>query len=137
MSNQVVRLFSGLPAALTGLAAAIAGPVVYLLMLSDAWLRRTGAGAFALLGVGTLVGLAALFTSPRRGVRIIGGIPAGLTVLFALGFFLGGAVPAPQSAADSQSAPDFTLPDQAGRPVTLSKRLQSGPVLLVFYRGHW
>jgi peroxiredoxin Q/BCP len=30
-------------------------------------------------------------------------------------------------------APDFTLPDTEGRPVTLSTLLRSGPVILAFY----
>lgn len=30
-------------------------------------------------------------------------------------------------------APDFTLPDTEGRPVTLSKLLERGPVILAFY----
>ncbi len=30
-------------------------------------------------------------------------------------------------------APDFTLPDTDGNPVTLSKLLQGGPVILAFY----
>lgn len=30
-------------------------------------------------------------------------------------------------------APDFTLPDTDGKPVTLSKMLQKGPVILAFY----
>lgn len=30
-------------------------------------------------------------------------------------------------------APDFTLPDTDGRPVTLSKLLEQGPVILAFY----
>ena len=30
-------------------------------------------------------------------------------------------------------APDFTLPDTEGKPVTLSKLLQGGPVILAFY----
>lgn len=35
-----------------------------------------------------------------------------------------------------QSAPDFTLQDTAGQPVTLSERLKKGPVVLVFYYGY-
>lgn len=31
------------------------------------------------------------------------------------------------------NAPDFTLPDEDGRPVTLGSLLAAGPVLLVFY----
>ena len=34
-------------------------------------------------------------------------------------------------------APDFTLPNVAGRPVTLSALLARGPVVLTFYRGEW
>src|ERR1700733_15046086 len=34
-------------------------------------------------------------------------------------------------------APDFTLPDATGTPVTLSDRLRDGPVVLIFYRGGW
>jgi peroxiredoxin len=36
-----------------------------------------------------------------------------------------------------EQAPDFTLPDQLGRPVSLKEKLTRGPVVLVFYRGEW
>ena len=36
-----------------------------------------------------------------------------------------------------ETAPDFTLTDQSGATVTLSERLQSGPVAMFFYRGGW
>ena len=36
-----------------------------------------------------------------------------------------------------QEAPDFILPDTAGREVRLYAELESGPVVLVFYRGGW
>jgi peroxiredoxin len=34
-------------------------------------------------------------------------------------------------------APDFTLPDQVGRQVSLAGELEQGPVALIFYRGEW
>lgn len=34
-------------------------------------------------------------------------------------------------------APDFSLPDEHGRPVHLRDLLGQGPVLLLFYRGDW
>jgi len=43
--------------------------------------------------------------------------------------FLLGATP----LAVGDRAPDFTLPDQDGKPVTLSKALERGPVILAFY----
>ncbi|MDE2517039.1 MAG: AhpC/TSA family protein [Rhodospirillales bacterium] len=34
-------------------------------------------------------------------------------------------------------APDFTLPDAAGKALSLQRLLESGPVVVVFYRGGW
>jgi peroxiredoxin len=34
-------------------------------------------------------------------------------------------------------APEFTLPDATGKPVSLAARLRDGPVVLKFYRGGW
>lgn len=34
-------------------------------------------------------------------------------------------------------APDFTLPNPVGVPVTLSRALESGPAVVTFYRGMW
>lgn len=36
-----------------------------------------------------------------------------------------------------QLAPDFTLPDAFGNPVSLSALLARGPVVISFYRGEW
>jgi hypothetical protein len=36
-----------------------------------------------------------------------------------------------------QRAPDLTLQDAAGQPVSLSGLLQHGPVVLSFFRGRW
>jgi len=36
-----------------------------------------------------------------------------------------------------ERAPDFTLSDAAGRPVTLAGYRGRQPVVLVFYRGYW
>ncbi len=36
-----------------------------------------------------------------------------------------------------ERAPDFTLPDQLGRPVSLAERRAAGPVVIAFYRGDW
>ena len=120
-------------------------PWVNLLMLA--------AGA-ALLGVG----LFRAFRKPDqyRG-RIFGSAFTLLSVL-GIGMFCWGvfveARHLPASAAAprlGQKAPDFTLPDQDGRPVTLAELLSTpatnkaaGPaavrpngVLLIFYRGYW
>ena len=34
-------------------------------------------------------------------------------------------------------APDFTLPDAEGRPVSSAALRAQGPLVLTFFRGHW
>jgi peroxiredoxin len=56
-----------------------------------------------------------------------------------------GRIVADQAAVDyaarapkvGDRAPEFTLPDQLGRQVSLSGELKQGPVVLIFYRGEW
>jgi peroxiredoxin len=56
-----------------------------------------------------------------------------------------GRIRAAQAAVDyaarapkvGDRAPDFTLPDQLGRQVSLAGELEQGPVVLIFYRGEW
>lgn len=46
-------------------------------------------------------------------------------------------VTAPASLATEAAAPDFQLPAHDGRVISLATELARGPVVLVFYRGHW
>ena len=51
-----------------------------------------------------------------------------IAVISSLSLFLGTA-----ALKVGDKAPDFTLPDTEGRPVTLSKLLEKGPVIVFFY----
>ena len=44
---------------------------------------------------------------------------------------------APQALGIGDTAPDFTVPGPFGSEVTLSDYAAKGPVVLIFYRGHW
>ena len=93
-------------------------------------------------------GLMQAFRRPSSG-KVLSSVLATVTLLLAafafFSFFVARALPASASAPTvGQKVPDFTLPDTAGRPVSLSRLLAtsatSGPnkaVLLVFYRGYW
>jgi len=99
-------------------------------------------------------GLMRAFRQPQlyRG-RIFGPILAVLSVagigLFSYGlFYVARQLPSASEAPRvGQKAPDFTLPDQNGKAMTLAELLTSAPAgtadakrggaLLIFYRGHW
>ncbi len=44
---------------------------------------------------------------------------------------------APTLAPTARTAPDFSAMDHTGKAVSLRAALADGPVVLVFYRGHW
>ena len=106
------------------------------------------AAGLVLLGVG----LVRAFRRPdvNRG-RIFGPALALLSVLgiafFSWGiFYIARQLPASAAAPRvGAKAPDFTLPDQDGKPVALAELLSSPPLpggkangaVLIFYRGHW
>jgi hypothetical protein len=100
---------------------------------------------FAIGGILLVLGLVRAFGNPRvyRG-KIVGPIFMILSLLafsffaYAL-FYVVRQMPASTGAPRiGQRAPDFTLPDQNGKPVALADLLSnSSGALLIFYRGHW
>lgn len=87
------------------------------------------------------VALAVLAFLQRRA-RIAATVSAALGVLATAVFLLlihrltYDLPPPPAELAVGTTAPDFTLSDEGGHPVTLSS-LRGRPALLVFYRGFW
>lgn len=100
---------------------------------------------FAIGGVLLMIGLARAYRQSEayRG-KVSGPI---LTILSVLGiaffcygiFYHARQLPASAQAPHAgQKAPDFSLPDQNGKMVSLSDLLSSGKgALLIFYRGYW
>lgn len=98
-----------------------------------------------------LVGLRRAFAPGRRLASKAAGLVAATLSLAIFGFFvfstfiMARRMPAAQGAPQvGRKAPEFTLPDTEGRPVSLSELLSTpingkAPegVLLVFYRGYW
>jgi AhpC/TSA family len=86
--------------------------------------------------------VAVLGVTRGRGRRWPAWIAVGVTgaLLLAGGWFNFVFARVPGAAAAVRvgaPAPDFTLPDAEGRPVTLAEFRGKKPVVLVFYRGYW
>lgn len=85
--------------------------------------------------------LAAIAVVRSRRWFPISALAVSVTALAFAGYFnfVVARVPPPARPAlvVGQSAPDFTLPDAAGRPVRLTDYRGQKPVVLVFYRGYW
>jgi cytochrome oxidase Cu insertion factor (SCO1/SenC/PrrC family) len=116
------------------LVALVLAPFSWWWSIDDASLRASGATAWMMLASALFLGLTAAWRDRRRWVRVVAGLEVACGALALWAFFGLAKLPA---AAAPEEAPDFTLPDQDGRPVTLSAELARGPVLLVFFRGHW
>ncbi len=78
----------------------------------------------------------------QKRVRAVATVGAALSVLSTAAFLLlvhvgsHGLPPPPKELAVGTAAPEFTLPDEAGNPVTLAS-LRGHATVLVFYRGVW
>ncbi|UCE60174.1 MAG: redoxin domain-containing protein [Phycisphaerales bacterium] len=123
--------------AVGGLLLVLGGPVMYALLFDVPLMRATGAPAFALIAAGAAAGVVGLRRNRRGWVRVAGGASVIALALAVYMFFVLAALPDKADFAQLEEAPDFTLPDSAGQPASLSKLTSSGPVLLVFYRGYW
>lgn len=99
---------------------------------------------FALGGIVLIAGLVRAFGKPQlyRG-KVFGTIFAVVgTAIFALFayaiFYEVWQLPAAAGAPHvGQKAPDFTLPDQNGKPIALADLISKSGAVLIFYRGHW
>jgi hypothetical protein len=90
------------------------------------------------LGLAVVLALAAVWRA-RRWLTV-SALAVSALILIAAGLFnfVAMRVPASQPlVVVGQAVPDFTLPDAAGRPVSLSDYRGKKPVVLVFYRGYW
>ncbi len=121
---------------LAGLAPIVASVPLYMACIDNPLCRSTAWPTFLLAGVGLLVCVRAAVIDRRAFVRGGAAVSVGLVGFFVYAFFVLAALPRPADATPV-SAPDFTLPDQDGKPVALAEIRAGGPAMLVFYRGHW
>ena len=127
---------SGFGAAVLGLLLVLAGVPVYVLTIDAPWLRSSGVAAFAPMAGGVILAGWAAGRERRRRVALTAAACVALTALWSWVFLWWAELPRP-AAPIAAVAADFTLTDHTGRPVQLAERAASGPLLLVFYRGHW
>jgi hypothetical protein len=121
---------------LTGLMIVIAGGLSYFALTHLPWFR-SGWPNFALMVVGAALGLYAAGHGGKL-LKVLAGADVVLLLLFAFALNVAFRLPVPGTAPQTAAfAPDFSLPDHTGTPLTLSSLRGKGPVLLVFYRGHW
>lgn len=121
-----------------GMLVTAVGGVSYFLLTDIPFIRNTAAPNIALVVIG--MAMAGWGVAKRRSKGTI--ISAGVSAFVGLGLIGSLTVlmklpPAEELARTADTLPDFTLPNQDGVPVTLSSYKGKGPVLLVFYRGHW
>lgn len=72
----------------------------------------------------------ASIATQSRPAEVSAAFGAGIAAIEAAGI-------ADHALAVGEPAPDFALPDTAGRPVALADLARTGPTIVTFYRGGW
>ena len=130
---------SGRLAALS-VAIAVGAVVAYALLLRVAVVRNHPEGYVAAFGLATALAALAVARGRRRRwpAWLALGFASLLLVAGAWFNFVAARVPdTPTALRVGERAPDFTLLDAAGRPVSLADYRDKKPVVLIFYRGYW
>lgn len=126
--------------ALLSVVVALGAITAYAFLLRVAVVRNHPEGYVLAFALATA--LAALAVVRARGRRWPAWLVLGFTSLLLVGGawfnFVFTRVPdAPTALRVGEPPPGFTLPDAAGRPVSLADYRGQKPVVLVFYRGYW
>ena len=130
----MIRYWPALLSVLLSLGA-IVGYVAFLRMPAVRNHPELYLVAFALA---TLIAAAASWRAARWPNVVALALSAVLLVLGGYFNFVLARVPATATALKiGEPAPDFTLPDATGAPVSLASFRDRTPVVLVFYRGSW
>ena len=124
--------------ALLGVLAAAATIAAYVLLLDAPAIRNRP--WLYVAGLAVAAAVAALAVTRRRSAGTLTALGVCVLLLGAAAFFNFVAARVPAHAGVlrvGEPAPDFTLGDARGRPVTLAEYRGRKPVILVFYRGYW
>jgi hypothetical protein len=126
--------------AVLSVAVAIGALAAYVLLLRVAIVRNHPEGYVIAFALATALAVRAVARARVR--RWPGWLAMTLSSLLLIGGawfnFVAARVPgAPTPLRVGERPPEFTLPDAAGRPVSLQDYRGQKPVVLVFYRGHW
>jgi len=134
------RVTTSILLAVLSVLVAVGAVATYVLLIGVAMVRNHPEGYVIAFALAT--GLAVLAVARTRARRWPAWLALGFTSLLLIAGawfnFVGARVPdAPLAFKVGEPAPGFTLPDAAGRPVSLADYRGQKPVVLVFYRGYW
>lgn len=123
--------------AVVAIVLVVASPAMWFVFIDDAVMRRTGAAVWPPLALGLAMAIAAWIRDRRRRTRLASAVALTLALLMGVSWIVLTRLPSPTVLPTLKHAPPFTLMDHTATARSLDAMLANGPLLLVFYRGHW
>jgi len=124
--------------ALVSVALSLGAIVGYFSLLRVPFIRNHPLLYIVAFALAAAIAAVAALRAPRWPSLTALAISLALLILGSYFNFVMAKIPQSLIAARvGQPAPDFTLPDAKGAPVTLASFRGRSPVVVVFYRGYW
>jgi hypothetical protein len=123
--------------ALAGLLLGLVSPVFWALTLEHNLLQRTALAMWLAMALGLGLALWTGRGDRRARTRVVAGISVGWTLFAVIGFAVLTRLPDAQPTGEVAAVADRVVINHLGEPTSISRLLRDGPLLLVFYRGHW
>lgn len=109
----------------------------YFILLDVPWVRATAAQVWIALAIAVALAVYCWPRDRRKRTRIGSGGIVAFAAFAVWAFFVAARLPHSTAPSIGQIAPTAEFVDVDGKPFLIPAAAESGPILLVFYRGHW
>lgn len=120
---------------LAGFILVAVSAIVDFLMLELPSIRN-GYWTYLPIAIGIVIAVIGLIRERIKATWTFAVLCAVGFIGYSIGRFIPAPPPSPQTAV-GQTFPDFTLPDQDGKSVSLAELRRDRSVIVVFFRGGW
>lgn len=111
--------------------------ISYFLLMDVPWIRSTAGPVWVALALAVSIAAFCWAHDSRVRTRFGAGAILAFAAFAVWAFFVAARLPKVNALTIGQPSPQAVFVGPEGQEISIAEALESGPLLLVFYRGHW